>query len=97
MKLDWFVARCAFREGDPEAILSLVERHFDTKIDRQHEIKLLPHGWEEIAICVGYTLTTYKVSGSGWVTWQWRLANTSSELAHHTIYKRQIIIYGPTK
>lgn len=97
MKLDWFVARYAFSENDSEAILGLVERHFNVKLDRQYEVKFLPHGWEEVAICVGYSLTTYKISSSGWVTWQWRLANTSAELARNTVYKRQIIIYGPKK
>jgi len=45
MKLDWFVARSAFRENDSEAILGLVESQFNIEIDRQYEIKLLPDGW----------------------------------------------------
>lgn len=99
MKLDWFVARSAFRENDHEAVIALVERQFNVEIDRQREIKLLPHGWEEVAVCVGYDLATYKVSQSGWVTWHWNTWhwNTSTQLLDHTIYKKQIIIYGPTK
>lgn len=95
MKLDWFAASSAFRENDPDAILSLVERHFDTEIDRQYETKFLPHAWQEIDVCVGYTLTTYKISDSGWVTWQWRATGAATGIALDAAYRKQIIIYGP--
>jgi len=95
VKLDWFAARSALRESNPEAILILVERQFDTEIDRQYEIKLVPHGWEEIVVCVGPTLTTYKISDDGWTTWQWWPKDAQTESVRHAVYKKQIIIYGP--
>lgn len=95
MKLEWFAALSAFRESDPEAILALVERQFDIEIGRQYEIKLMPHGWQEIVVCVGYALTTYKISDDGWATWQWWPKDSQTKSVRRAVVEKQIIIYGP--
>ena len=93
MKLDWFYARMAFNERDAEKILGMIEHKFGVQVSRQLNYKFIPHGWEEIVVCVGNTCTSYKIDKSGWSTWSW----ITAALGIDKNYKNAVIIYGLDK
>jgi len=90
VKLDWISARLAFNERDTEKLLRMIENQFGVQISRQMNFKFIPHEWEEIVVCIGSTLTSYKIDKSGWTTWSWRFTS----IVNNGLYHDTVIIYG---